>query len=377
MKPKVFNILALCCCILLAGFTSAAAELPTKLKTEYTKSYNKTFDVEDTDKFIVNNRYGKIDVQTWNESKVQVDVLIKVNARSKEAGDEMLERIKITFDQGGGYSSATTEIADKKSSWGSWWSGSSNDDFKINYTVKMPLAHSLDLTNKYGHSYVADFNGTGKFSVKYGDLNANNVGGEVSLYLGYGNGTFLNTSDVDAEIKYSKLRMGDVGHVNMNSKYSKLTFNNTKNLKSISGYDNYTIEGLDNLEYEGKYSDLNIVAVNHMAVVSKYTNLDIGTCANGADVQLSYGGIKIEELGPNFERVDITGSYSGIKVGIHTDASYSFDATSRYAGISYPSGLDIRRDIQSGQNKEISGSKGSDSRSAIKINSSYGGIKVW
>ena len=241
----------------------------------------------------------------------------------------------------------------------------------------MPVEHSLDLSNKYGHSYVASFGGSGKFSVKYGDLNANDVGREVVLYLGYGNGTFLNTSDVEAEIKYSKLRMGDVGHVNLNSKYSKLTFNHTKNLKSVSGYDNFTIGGLDNLNYDGKYSDINIESANHLKVYSKYTNLTIGTCANGLDVELSYGGIKVEELGPTFDKVDISGSYSGIKIGIHSDATYSLNATTKYAGLSYPSGMDVRRDIQSGQSKEITGSKGSNPSSSIKINSSYGSVKVW
>jgi len=350
MKPKVFNILAICCCILWSATISHAAEVTTIIKTEYTKKFNKTFDVNATDKFIVKNRYGKIDIQTWNEPKVQVDVLVTANARSKEAGDAMLERIKVVFDQGGNYTSAITEIAEKSSGWGSWWSGSSNDDFKIEYTIKMPEAHSLDLTNKYGHSYVADFGGSGKFTVKYGDLNANNVGGAVNLYLGYGNGTFLNTQDVEAEIKYSKLRMGDVGHVNMTTKYSKLTFNNTKNLKTVSGYDNFTIGG---------------------------TNVDIGKCANGADVQLSYGGLKIDELAAGFDKVDVTGSYSGIKIGIHSDANYTLNASSRYAGISYPSGLDVRRDVHSGQNKEISGTKGSGSGGSIHITSNYGGIKVW
>jgi len=376
MKPKVFNILAIVCCILFAGIPSQASDVSGIFKTEYTKSYSKTFDVNATDKFIVTNRYGKIDIQTWTESKVQVDVLVTANARSKEAGDEMLERIKIIFDQGGDYTSAITEIGEK-SSWGSWWSGSSNDDFKIEYTVKMPAEHSLDLSNKYGHSYIADFKGNGKFTVKYGDLNAHNVGGEVSLFLGYGNGTILNCGDVDAEIKYSKLRMEDVGHVKIDTKYSKLTFNTIQNLRAYSGYDNFTIGSVANLDYEGKYSDLNIESANHLKVASKYTNLDIGKCDNGGDISLNYGGIKIEELGANFEKFYVNGNYSGIKIGIHQDASYTFEASARYAGINHPGGLNVKRDIQSGQNKEISGSKGSNPKGFIKLTSNYGGIKVW
>ncbi len=374
MKPKVFKNILLPLAILLLGIQVQAKSVDTR--TEYTKSYAKEFDVNKSDKFKVENRYGKVDIKTWGESRVKVDVLVTVNARSKEAADEMLDRINIIFDQGAGITSAITEIADKKSSWSSWWSGGSGDDFKIDYTIKIPKEHSLDLSNKYGHSYLTDIDGSADFSIKYGDLYAQNVGKAVSIFLGYGTANLGNLKSVDGNVKYGKFNMENSGDIKMECKYSKLTFGEVGNMDIISGYDNIDIISAGDVNFSGKYGDLDIGNSKRVNVESKYTSVGIQNCAGGGRFNLSYGGLRIDELGPDFGSLEVEGSYSGIKVHVHPSASFTLDAKARYAGIKYPDNLDIRRDVKQSNTHEISGQLGSGS-GKINIDSNYGSISVW
>ena len=378
MKPKVFNVIVLWALLLALPQSIFADTFTAEIrKTEFSKTVEKEFSVGLTDKFKVSNKYGKVDIETWDKPQVSVKVVITINARNQEAANAAFDRIKIKFDQGSGYTSAITELESKKSSWSSWWSGGDSDNFRIDYSVNMPKGHSLDLSNKYGHSHVAAFEGNGNFTVKYGDLFTQQIGGNVELYLGYGNATMGSSEDVRAEVKYSKFRMEKIGNCNLTTKYSKIYINEVKDFKIYSGYDNFEIGTAVDVDYEVKYSDMDFQEVQRMVGTSKYSDIHLENCHKEARADLNYGALKIDKLHPGFETVDVQTNYAGVRIHIDPSASYKFSASTRYAGISYPGDMEVSRDIQSGNSKEVSGHHGSGNAGNIKISTNYGGIKVW
>ena len=58
----------------------SALESITSLDYELKKSYSKEFPVTHNSTVELSNKYGKIDIKTWNKPSVKVDVMVIVKA---------------------------------------------------------------------------------------------------------------------------------------------------------------------------------------------------------------------------------------------------------------------------------------------------------
>jgi len=370
----IFSTILICTLFVSPTFSNTGnCELA---KTEYKKEINKAFDVNLTDKLSLENKYGKVDIKTWNEPRVTIDVTIKVNARKESDAQEVFDRIKIEMDQGSNVVTARTEIEDKKS-WSSWLWGGSSSDFEINYLVHMPVAHHLNLSNKYGHSYVESFEGDGDLTIKYGDLYAGNIGGNLDLYLGYGNAEMGSTKDARCEVKYSKIKLKECQEVKMEIKYSKFYLESATTLKLTSGYDDLNLGNVGRLDAYSKYSDLELANVAHCDVEAKYTDIRIDHLDKTGEFELGYGGLSIDYVRQDFTEIDITAKYADIKLHPDPNSSYSFSADVNYASVKYPEHFQIQKDIHHNNSHEVSGYQKSESGGKIKVSSSYGSVRVY
>jgi hypothetical protein len=92
MKSRIFKINLLALVVLLAlnnptiAATTIGANSTVKKSIDddpntQVKNYSKTYAVDGNDILKINNRYGKITVNTWTRNEVKVDVQIKVAAR--------------------------------------------------------------------------------------------------------------------------------------------------------------------------------------------------------------------------------------------------------------------------------------------------------
>ena len=115
-----------------------AAILPTVAfsKAEFSKTLKKEFAISPTGTTYLDNKYGKIEVKTWDQNRVRITATIKVKAGSQSAADAIFDRIAINFSSGEGYVKAQTNIEPNKKGWLQWsWFGSSSGDYSINYEV--------------------------------------------------------------------------------------------------------------------------------------------------------------------------------------------------------------------------------------------------
>ena len=125
---------------------------------EFSKTINKQFDISPDGLVNLSNKYGKIDIKTWDQNRVRISVKIVVDAKDEETAQEVFNRISVNFSNTSSQVTASTEIASKKSSWWGW--GNDSDDFAINYEVSMPTTGNLDVTAKYCDVYSAAISAT-------------------------------------------------------------------------------------------------------------------------------------------------------------------------------------------------------------------------
>ncbi len=366
--------------LLLSIFSTAASANPGGkiVKQEFSKSVKKNFGIapDGTAAFI--NKYGKMDIKTWEQNRVKIDIRITVNAVSERAAQDVFDRINVIFSDTENYVSAETQINSNTSNWWNSWTGSNDkSDFRIDWEVFMPASVTLDLRNKYGDVYVAALAGNANVEVKYGNFRLDGIGEKLKVNLGYGNGTVVAATDTEAEISYSNFNMQNVGDVVFESKYSKIAVDDAKDLRINSGYTTYNVGTVRDLHLQGKYDSYAIGAADNVIAVAKYSDINVGSLKNSADFDLTYGGARVGKVQRGFSEMRLLGRYADYKLTVEEGASYTLDADAEYAGIRYPRVMRVDYEKDGGKSHQVEGyvnTKGA--RSVIKARLDYGGLKV-
>jgi hypothetical protein len=373
MKLIYKNVLLLILVIGVAKVNTQANTLLPGAKTEFTKTVKKNYKMSADGDVSLSNKYGKINLKTWDRNEVVIEVTITAHARSESAANDIFNRINIDFANGSDYVKAETQIETQKSS---WWSSGDKGDFRIDYEVSMPKAASLDLSNKYGDSEIAAIGGDANIVVKYGNFNVLAVGKDTKIDLGYGNGTVGEINDAEIVIKYSKIKLKAAEHINVDSKYSKVYIDKANKIKSTSKYDTYELGELKELSNEGKYDHFEIERANHISAYSKYTDFKIEELYSEGAFELSYGGLAIESLKKGFKVVSMDCEYTDCKIYLDDNTAFQLDAISDYASIKYPGDMEVTVEKTKNSNQEVKGYRGNASAGMIKARLRYGGLKV-
>jgi hypothetical protein len=377
MKVSTYNTTATWLLILLLGGWLNPIQAATPFgKKEFTKKIEKAFTISPDGMVDLNNRYGTVTVKTWDQNRVMVEVIIKVNSKSEDSAKETFDRIKIDISDSPNRVSVATQIeAASSSSWTSWFSSSScNDDFTIDYNIQMPASNQLTLANKYGNSTVENLKGHATIDVKYGNIDMANVAGNLTFDLGYGNAIIGNTGDANVMIKYSNLKMKQAKAVQIDSKYSKIKIEGAGVIKSLSKYDTYDLGQIKSLRNDGKYDQIDIERVENLELITKYTNVEVDHLQQSADVTISHGGMTIRSLSAQFEQLRLEGKYTDFK--ITCSGAFQLDASTSYGGVDYPDGMEVLIDKQKSTAHEVQGYKGSKNSGRIKAHLEYGHLKV-
>jgi hypothetical protein len=354
---------------------SIGFEQPATVKNEYTKTIKKEFPITSDGNTILENKYGKIEVKTWDKSRVKVNVNIVVETSSESEAQAVFDRININFNSGETFVSAKTSIESSQKSWWGW--DNDNTEFQINYEVLIPTDGALDLTNKYGDADIATIGGKSKVAVKYGDFTMEEARNDLFVDLGYGTGTVMRARDITGEISYSKFRIKQAQDIVLDTRYSKMNVEHAEDLKVESRYDNYEVGEARDFKCQARYGDMDILAVDNVICNSRYTEYRIEKVSDKADFNLEFGGVTIEQITKGFSEVILIGKYTDYRLTVEPGASYQLDANAEYAGINYPTNMKVTHEIEQGKSHTVKGHQGTqNARSVIKASLNYGALRV-
>lgn len=368
MKPayKIIGLLALA---LLAGPITWASP-----KAEFTKAVKREFSIDPAGLTQFITKYGKLDVKTWDQDKVKVDVTIRVQARSEEEAQKVFNQIRIDFTSSANLVKAET-IIESSSGW-NWW-GSSKSDFTIDYEVYLPKTVTLDVAHKYGDVFTSAFAGRVVMDLKYGNLRMDELQNDINLDLSYGNATLAAVRDAEGIISYSNLTLAKVRDGKLTTKYSNVTIEEGHYIQSESKYDTYRLGTLSKLNSRANFGSVEISRIEDLSSFSRYTDFKVGEVSNSAELDLEYGGARMEKILKGFSEIRLNGRYTDFKIQVEEGANYQLEAAGKYAGILYPSSLKVTYEKEQPTYHEVSGHNGvPNSRSVIKARLDYGGLKM-
>jgi hypothetical protein len=359
----------------LLGLTAQATDGERR---EFTKVIKKEFDITANGTAAIVNKYGKVDVKTWDRNRVKIDVTIVVNAANEAAAQKVFDRINVNFFNKSNYVKAETVIEPISTS---WWSsvatGTTRTDYSINYEVYLPATNNLEVYNRYGDSYVAPMDGAVTMDIRYGNFKMQGVNNTSKISLAYGNGTLVTARNVNSDVSYGKLIIGEMRDGEFLSKYSNLKIDKAENIRCSSKYDNYEVALVREFRNDGKYDNFRITQADNVLVNAQYTQVNISKLQNLLDLNLKYGGATIGIVSKDFSSINLLGSYTDFKLALEANTSFNMEASSNYAGISYPANMTVTYEQNKGTSHEVKGHFGrQDTRSAITARLNYGALKV-
>lgn len=321
------------------------------------KSISKAYIVNSDAGVDIVNSYGTIFVTTWNEDKIQIDVLIKVSGNSEKWVTEKLESIDVEFNALKSMVSAKT-VFDKIDSRGR----GNNNNFEINYTVKIPKNGTVKLNNRYGNIGTADLFSSADINCQYGKINLGKLNGN--------NNTIKISYCSNSTVEF--IKSGSV-----NSRYSGLKLDETGKLDLISDYSEIEIGQGSDVKYTSRYGSVKIKNVNTLDANGSYLTIYVGSLSNQLKLSARYSNVSLDVIQAKAGNVNIEASYTGINIGFSPNYTFDFDVAVKYGDFKYDDELSVNSRAEAHSSKNIGGFYKKKGENKVVIISNYGNVRLF
>jgi len=336
-----------------------------KPKGKYTKEkiIKKEFEVNSDALLEIDNSYGNLNITSWDQDRILIEVHIKTSGNNAEKVQEKLDNISVDFENRSDLVSARTIFDNKDSGWGWSWGRSNNVDMQIDYTIKLPFQSRVDLSNDYGSIALDRVDGHAKISCDYGRLDIGELRGR------------------DNKLNFDYTSKSNIGYINsgkISADYSGFNIERAGDLVISADYTNSTVERMGNLQYSCDYGKVEIGEAKNVQGNGDYINVQLGTIHGNVDISADYGSLRIERMAPDAGNLQLTTDYTGVKIGYAPEYHFDFDISTSYSGVSGKDDFEINISEEKNTSKRYKGYYGSsNSGNAVSINSDYGGISFY
>lgn len=332
------------------------------MRGKYTKekTIKKEYNVNTDATIEIDNSYGNLDIVTWDENRIVIDVTITTNGDDEHKVQEKLDGITVDFDATPNWVSARTQFERNRGK--SWWSWTKKNsvNMKINYLIKMPATNNVKLNNDYGSINLGTLKGNADIRCDYGKITTKELLGDSNeIRFDYTNNCY-----------FEYIESGLI-----NADYSDYTVSKTKDLRVQADYTKSHIEIAENVNYNCDYGSIKVDKANTFKGNGSYLTVRLGDMYQNVSIGADYGSVRIDKLHDKVKSVNINSDYTGIKIGYSPSLDFSFNLDLEYAGLKGEDDFEILKKRTDYTSKSYSGYHGSENANCnITIDSEYGGI---
>lgn len=357
MKKKYFNYLKtvfVFALLILIGSNNSYGQI-------YKRTIEKTFNINSDGIVHIENKYGNLNVTTWDKNQVEFIIEIKVDGVSEEKAEDILEDITVSFNNSFTKVSAITNIESSNNSW--WWPfNQKNYEFDINYQVKMPVSGQANFKNQYGYIYLDELQGRTRIKCSYGEINIGRLFNES------------NSIDV-AYCTNSSIEFIKKGTLQVD--YSGIDVKESESINLDTGYSKVRIDEVDKLSFNSDYGKLIVGTVGSIEGNGDYIGISIEAIEEAGNINLDYGGLRVDQIKSTVRSIEISSDYAAIKLGIASDWTFDFEIETEYAGLKSDFELNYLKKIKENNENYYKGSYGNSiDKGKLYIKSDYGGVKL-
>lgn len=347
---KLYKTIVLLLLLPIAGFANDDVIITKQ------KNIKKAFIVNADAGIDITNAYGTVFVTTWEEDKIELDILIKVSGDNENWVNQKLNDITVDITALKSLVTAKTQIENSN-----YRSKGRNNNFEINYVIKVPKNGSVTVENKYGNISTTDLNAPTNIVCKYGKITMGR----------------LNSSKNNIIIEYcSNSTIAYMKNGNVIGRYSGLTIDSLSKIDLISDYTDTNIGDAGDVKYTSKYGTVKIKEVNNLEGIGNYLTIKTGVVNQQLKLQTKFSSIDVGLLQSKVNSVVINAAYTGIKIGFTPNYAFDFDISLRYADLKCDSDLEFSNKAETNYSKNFNGYYKKKGINSIVINSEYGNVSL-
>ena len=285
----------------------------TAKSDEFTKRISKSFEVDKDATLELKNKFGKIHCSNWDKNSISIEVEITVDASSQERANKYFDRIDVDITGDRNKVSAITNFENKVFN-------SNGNDISIDFMISMPEAVNLEVNHKFGDLIIENVSGNSSIDLGYGNFDIRKLEGNSNMLdIQFSEGKIVFIKNADLQLKYSELNIDEAISLNAETNFSELEIGKVDVLTLESGYDDGYIGFVRDLDIEAGFSDIEVRSLEERLVA-----------------EFDYGELKVKEVGQGFTLIDIENSFADANIGIHSAASFKLVATVKMGDFSYP-----------------------------------------
>jgi hypothetical protein len=262
----------------------------------------------------VQNKYGKIQVITWEKDSAALEVEIILTESSASKLKKLKEDVSIDLSRTSNYilarssfKSESGRIASELKSVSHTLAGS-NKHAEINYTIYIPEYLDLVLSNKFGDIYMDNMKGTVDIALSNGALKASQLSGAANISLSFADGMIQSLESSTMTLSYADMTLGDAGQLDLNSKSSVLAADSVNVLKINSRR--------DKLEFQ---------RVEYLYGNTNFTQVRVHDFLRESDIYMKYGELTIEHVIPVFSKIYVESEYTDVSLWFDERSKFAFD----------------------------------------------------
>jgi len=276
-----------------------------------TKTVTQSIDAANLKTFVLTNKFGKINVETWSKTTIKVTAHFTLETKSHEDSGKGLEDFKLNLNTEGSNAIVSTNWdnlnnCSDNSNFTSRNKGLFNflsknnmkteegekikfKQFKIEYSIKIPKYFNVNLTNSYGDIELQTIDGIANIEVFQGNLLANDMK-ELELNLKYGSAEVNNITKGTVEGFQSKLKLGNSEKLKLISKYSTVKIGRVEDLNLEGFQTNLVASGtVKNIEGSWKYGKLELLQDAENVRLVTFQTPFIAQNINSLIINIKYG----------------------------------------------------------------------------------------
>ena len=316
---------------------------------------DKSYDVNTSMALHVSNKFGTVEINSWDKSEFAINVEIVGRGRTEERAQRILDRIDININESSSIILFETSIEGMKNK--------DNEGFEVNYTISMPEINPLKIKNSFGDVYMGNRGGDLDINVAYGSMKVGDVSGNTDLRLSFGSGS-----------------INDVQEADMTVKYSSFDISSAQDLELEQGFSEVEIDEVQELELESKYGGVEIEKVHIVEADIQFSGFEIDELTGKLEMESSYiGDFRIRRLAKTFTLVDIDGKFGSYEIGLEPGLNANIDAEFSYADLKAYSDVDLNFHyrVKESNKSYYKGKIGDgDDTKLIRVDSSYGNLRL-
>ncbi len=345
--------------------------LPQMVFGQFTENrqINKRFKVTPETRIEFTNKYGKVELNTWDKDSVVIDIDIRVEDKKLSKVEKSVDQIDfdITDSQnflivrtvvGGNMSSLEKEFQKFKES-----VFQSTGNIEINYTVWLPKTNELKVENKFGDVYIGDYLGDVDIDLSNGNLKSHDFGGKTNVTLNFADATINEIKTGTLNCNYGDVYLKQADKLSITSKSSEFEINKIKELNVESRHDKFRIQQAGSIDAKGSFSNYRINELTDRGIL-----------------RVEYGDIEIDNVLPDFSSVYIESNSTDIDLYFKETSNFQFEITKTESETSFSPQvkIDNTETLDEKESKvKLTGSFGAKSENAkLYINAVGGEIGI-